>query len=473
MRDLFPEYYRPTDDEFNTLWEEGLFVLDTNVLLNLYRFPEGAREDLFKIVNHLGNRVWLPHQVALEYQENRLDVIREQYKRFDQVRGILNDTLSDLQRNLKKLQLDKRHSKIDPSDLLNEVDRLFEDFKTQLEEQQDSQPAVQDTDEIREQIDSYFEGCVGAPPNEEQLAEWQKEGEDRYANEIPPGYLDDKEGTYPYLSLSVERKYGDLVLWKQILQEAAAREDLKGVVFITDDNKEDWWLRKSGKTLGPRRELAQEMRSEAGVGLFHMYDTSRLIKFAAERFDLNIRETSSKEAEEVSDAISDALSKLVEKESSLDDLFAKYAATGRRAFTLPNSASRFKSIPYPYPAVVDEWVKSQYPGYEMEKPPVSSPFSYVLNGPNGVIGVIEWYFEPGEVAEVVQKIESVLGYLEKQEVDRAHFVVAAQNKELLDLVYSVVPFRAALSDGLRITAGSFVTDSEGTVRFEPDTDGLR
>jgi hypothetical protein len=43
MRDLFPGFYRPSEEEFHRVWQEGIFVLDTNVLLNLYRYPEEAQ----------------------------------------------------------------------------------------------------------------------------------------------------------------------------------------------------------------------------------------------------------------------------------------------------------------------------------------------------------------------------------------------------------------------------------------------
>ncbi len=37
MRAMFPGYYRRTEEELERIWDEGLFVLDANVLLNLYR----------------------------------------------------------------------------------------------------------------------------------------------------------------------------------------------------------------------------------------------------------------------------------------------------------------------------------------------------------------------------------------------------------------------------------------------------
>ena len=34
MRNLFPGYYRPTDNELKELWEKATFIVDANVLLN-------------------------------------------------------------------------------------------------------------------------------------------------------------------------------------------------------------------------------------------------------------------------------------------------------------------------------------------------------------------------------------------------------------------------------------------------------
>ena len=39
MRELFPGYYPITDNDRSVLWEKGIFILDTNVLLKLYRYP--------------------------------------------------------------------------------------------------------------------------------------------------------------------------------------------------------------------------------------------------------------------------------------------------------------------------------------------------------------------------------------------------------------------------------------------------
>ena len=44
--DEFPGYRLPTDDELNEALRSALVVVDTNVLLNLYRYNESTRETI-------------------------------------------------------------------------------------------------------------------------------------------------------------------------------------------------------------------------------------------------------------------------------------------------------------------------------------------------------------------------------------------------------------------------------------------
>ncbi|MEQ8996136.1 MAG: PIN-like domain-containing protein [Coleofasciculus sp. B1-GNL1-01] len=53
MRDLFPGYYQPTPEEFETLWQEAIFSFDANILLNIYRYSAETRERLFEIIERL------------------------------------------------------------------------------------------------------------------------------------------------------------------------------------------------------------------------------------------------------------------------------------------------------------------------------------------------------------------------------------------------------------------------------------
>ena len=54
-----------------------MVVPDANVLLNLYRYTDQARDDLLSVLERLGNQLWVPHQVLVEFWRNRDAVLRD------------------------------------------------------------------------------------------------------------------------------------------------------------------------------------------------------------------------------------------------------------------------------------------------------------------------------------------------------------------------------------------------------------
>jgi hypothetical protein len=303
LRTIFPGYYCLTEEQLSQLWDTCIFVLDTNVLLNLYRYPQKARDDLFGVLERIADRLWIPHQVALEYQENRLGAIAEQVSVYSKVEEILDDTWDTLRTKLGNLQLRKRHSAIDPDAFLKKVEDTFAEFRSKLGELRQKQPDVFDRDRLRERIDILLEGKVGPVPTKEQLESWCKNGEKRYVLERPPGYRNkDKRQTYFCNGLPFPARYGDLILWCEIIEQAKGHENFKKIVFVTDEVGEDWWwIVKSGapKTIGPRPELIDEIRSEACIEQFHMYNSERFVAFAGEHWDLGIDQSSIEQIREI------------------------------------------------------------------------------------------------------------------------------------------------------------------------------
>jgi len=314
MRDTFPGYYRPSETEFAELWDTCVFVLDTSVILNLYRYPSEARDDLLKILNAVADRLWIPHQVALEYQENRLGVMAEQVQRYAEVRKVVDEVQKNLQDNLAQLQLKKRHCAIDPSSLLQSVESTFNEFRSHLDQLEAAQPGVSDHDGLRDRIDTLLKGKVGPPPESAQeLENLYQQGLLRYETKRPPGYMDahkeleteDGSNTCWYGDLHIKRQYGDLLLWFQLIQEAKARSDFDRIIFVTDDDKEDWWWTvKSGgkKTIGPRPELIDEIKSRAGVSSFYMYNSERFMQFARQHLRIKVKPESIDQVRDVAQA---------------------------------------------------------------------------------------------------------------------------------------------------------------------------
>jgi len=262
MKEILPGYYKPTNEEFAQMWESGMFVLDTNVLLNLYRYSKPAREELLAILEAFSDRVWIPHQVGLELRERRLDVISQQ-------RGPLEDIEDAFRKLVKGLRERKHHPYIDTNNLAQRLERYSKRLRGELEKQGQEYLDLTDSEDIQTWLVDLLKGKVGSGYPPDRLIEIYKQGEERYEAEIPPGFRDKKKG-FP-------RMYGDLVLWFQVIDKA--REGAQPILFITDDDKDDWWWKLKGRTIGPHHKLVEELRQEAEV-LFYMYLADQFIKQA-------------------------------------------------------------------------------------------------------------------------------------------------------------------------------------------------
>lgn len=312
MKDLFKGYYQPDSAQFDELWQKCIFILDTNILLNLYRYPKKATTEWINILRAISDRLWIPHQVALEYQERRLTVIAEQVRRFDEVIGAFNDFSEKLKKQIDGLQLKERHSSIDSDALLGKIDSAVTEVVATLETQKLKQPDIYANDELRNEIDFLLSGKIGpAPISQNEIDSLHEEGQKRFDILRPPGYIDGREKPQEdailFRGLSIKRKFGDFILWKQLLREASERP-IKHIILITDDRKEDWWHvhGKQGlkQTIGPRPELIQEITEEAGVEIFYMYKPDRFMTWANKYFpQLNLSQESITQVQEISQVI--------------------------------------------------------------------------------------------------------------------------------------------------------------------------
>ncbi len=80
MQSKFSGYYRKTEDQLEQLIEKCLFVFDTNVLLHLYALSAASRDEFLGVLEQVQQRIWIPHQVGLEFHKNRLKAIDDARK---------------------------------------------------------------------------------------------------------------------------------------------------------------------------------------------------------------------------------------------------------------------------------------------------------------------------------------------------------------------------------------------------------
>lgn len=339
VKDLFPGYYYPN---FETLWQEATIVFDTNVLVNLYRYPIAARNDLLTVMERLSNRIWLPYHVGLEFQRQRVNVIYEQIARYQDVSDIIDVNIKKLHNDLNKLQLQKRHSTISVVPLLEGIEKQKTDYLTSLDSLRSQQTLSVESDPIRDSLDKLFRGRIGpAPSSQEILDKIYEEGEKRFSNSIPPGYLDNdkesasKEATYSYGNLQYRKKFGDLIIWMQLIEYARAQK-IKSLIFVTDEEYDDWWHiveSKGRKTIGPRPELVHELSIAAGITDFHMYNSERFLSRAL------------------------AFLKIPNKEQSIEQVIDVKRVS---------SSKVFKSHSLRLDIAVQEWIKKTFGDYPMD-----------------------------------------------------------------------------------------------------------
>lgn len=184
MKNTFPGYYRPSEEEFSELWDNCLFVLDANVLLNLYRYSPDTRNELLQILESIKDRLWVPYQAAFEYQKNRLKVISTQREAYDQIDNAIEKIQNQLENELRTYL---KHPYLDVLQVLKEVDSFFSTIQQELQRQKEEHPDLLEDDSLRETITSLLEGKVGSSYSPEELEKIFEEGRQRYAQEIPPG----------------------------------------------------------------------------------------------------------------------------------------------------------------------------------------------------------------------------------------------------------------------------------------------
>ncbi len=275
MKKIFPGYYRPTEKEFSNLWNSCLFVLDANVLLNLYRYSQETSDELIQILKQISDRLWVPHQAAIEYQENRLQTIAKQLEEYDEIQKLVEDSKKKLKNKLDSLN---KHPYIKANNLMKIMQKACTAIDKNLKKLKQKHPDLLQHDNLRDVLGTLLEDKIGLPYSQEKLDGVYNLGKKRYEQEIPPGYEDkNKKGA---------KKYGDLILWFQIIDKA--KKTNKPIILVTDDRKEDWWRRFKNKTIGPRPELVNEIFSKAGVS-FYLYQTDPFMENAQKLLEKQVK----------------------------------------------------------------------------------------------------------------------------------------------------------------------------------------
>jgi hypothetical protein len=269
MKNEFPGWYAKTPEDLKTLWENAIFVPDTNILLHLIRHSANVRAQLAAVFERKKEALWIPYQVGAEFQRRRLDV---QQHAMDAYEKLTEEMTSSVNQARNKLNQYRAHPVIDIERELTALDDYLADFEKRMAEARSKHP----TEELAtsfQRVTDLFAGRVGAKPTDERLAAIRKEGEERYTKKIPPGFEDAKKGG------DGGDKFGDLIIWREMIDKA--KTEKRPIIFVTDDVKSDWWHIHHGKKLGPHPFLVEEFLAATGQQ-FHIYELPQFLRHSAE-----------------------------------------------------------------------------------------------------------------------------------------------------------------------------------------------
>lgn len=229
--------------------EDTLIAVDTNVLLLPYTirkdglatietFYQGLREQ---------NRLFVPARVAREFIVNRDKKLADLIKTLGDVKSRINIG----ERNLAPIL-----EGVEGSEDIKEASKALSEAKVKytkaVEKIEKTIRGWSGNDPVTNIYRSVFDSGNIVKSTDEREA-LSKEWDIRRENRIPPGYKDgSKEDT----------GIGDFLVWKSILCLGQTRK--KDLIFVTGDEKSDWFVRSNGEGVYPRPELIAEYRKVSG-----------------------------------------------------------------------------------------------------------------------------------------------------------------------------------------------------------------
>lgn len=294
----FEKYHVLDDDDILDVLKDGIVALDANVLLDLYRYPKETSDDLLRSIEQISTegRLFVPHQVATEFWRGRLAVIAH-----------IADPHSDVEKALRSYEnktnnaisvwaksaflMDERRD-----ELLERISFFFTEMITAIHEDGEGRRAFTiDTPTTKDQVllrlEEILDGRVGPPLNESEYEDALAEAQRRREKHLPPGFGDASKEDQQ-LSDRPEGGAGDYLVWLQMLQEAQHRE--QDLLFVTRDEKSDWWLKwqpkdRSPILVGAHQELIAEFHTKTGRRLVMLTPDSFLEHSSKIGIDVNPR----------------------------------------------------------------------------------------------------------------------------------------------------------------------------------------
>lgn len=274
------------------IYDTNTFVaFDTNVWLDLYTYPPEVTKEICDALKRIKHKIILPDQVYFEFNNNKDNKRNTALSCFD---VLSSKHLQEISRKKDALLRDlgglASNGFFDTCVLSQEIEKQFQtlsgelkkslrsishDYKKQAKifENDSSDPVSVIIKEVR----SY--GLTQELSMKELVAIFE-EGEIRYKYGLAPGVTDTEKGltdissTRDTIFFVTRKKYGDLIIWKELLSFAKGKNI--NLIFVENERKTDWWGNR--KEYRPANVLIEEYREVSDSGNFFMVDFATFLQ---------------------------------------------------------------------------------------------------------------------------------------------------------------------------------------------------
>lgn len=242
--------------------DDCIFVIDTNALLLPFLTGSQSLNAIKKIYGTLKSKKQLiiPGQVAREFANNRPEKLKDIFQQLNRKQSSIQPLnigayplLQDITDYQELLELET---------IINENIKQYRKLILALI---DDVKCWQWDDPVSKMYREIFSSDVilDLPLEKEEV---KKTLSYRYLHKIPPGYKDNGKE---------DDGIGDLLIWLTILEIAKQKKD---VIFVSSDEKTDWFHRVENSSLYPRFELVSEFSQASDGKSFHIIKFSSLLK---------------------------------------------------------------------------------------------------------------------------------------------------------------------------------------------------
>ncbi|AFZ57672.1 DUF4935 domain-containing protein [Anabaena cylindrica FACHB-243] len=255
---LFANVLKPVED----IKDNAIIVLDTNTLLVPYTTGTNSLNQIQKIYRELvqNNRLIIPAQAAREFVKNRPTKIAEVYQQLTRKNSSQHKFDIGKYPLLESLEAYKETLEIE-----KEINELIKKYTKAISSVIDHISGWTWNDPVSLIYAEIFNKSVIIEPEIDQN-KVKEDLKNLILHKNPPGY---KDGGKPDLGI------GDLLIWLTILE--IGKSNKSHVIFVSGEEKHDWFYRSEKKALYPRYELVDEFRRETEGCSFHIISFSRLL----------------------------------------------------------------------------------------------------------------------------------------------------------------------------------------------------